>query len=189
MTRLARFALLCLASVAALAAAGCGNKHEIVTVAETEGIYITVDQLKYQIQISRILDPASPEDQAYLHGIPETEAELAEDELWYGIFMRVENDKDDPHQMAETYTIHDTEGSEFEPVDLDLEQNVFAYEAHELQPGGTLAPELDSPASDNTIRGNLLLFKIPASSLGNRPLELEIESPSGGDNGRINIDV
>jgi hypothetical protein len=188
MTRLARFALLCLASVAALAAAGCGNKEEVVTVAHTEGIYVTVDELKYQIQISRILDPASPEDQAYLRGVPDTE-ELAEDEVWYGIFMRVENDTDEPHQMAQTYAIHDTAGNTFEPIELDPEQNVFVYEAGELQPDGALAPELDSPASDNTIRGNLLLFKIPASSLGNRPLELEIESPSGGDNGIIDIDV
>ena len=38
MTRFARFALLCLASVAALAASGCGNKEEFVTIGHTEGI-------------------------------------------------------------------------------------------------------------------------------------------------------
>jgi hypothetical protein len=189
MTRLARFALLCLASVAALVTAGCGNKEDVVTVAETEGIYVTVDDLKYQIQISRILDPASPEDQGYLRGVSDTEAELSEDEVWYGIFLRVENDTDDPHQMVQTYSIHDTQDNVFEPLDLDPERNLYGYEAHELDPGGTLAPELNSAASDNTIRGNLLLFKIPASSLGNRPLELEVESPSGGDNGIIDIDV
>ena len=69
MTRLARFALLSLAAVAALATAGCGNKEEFVHLADTEGIYVTVDDLKYQIQISRILEPASPEDQAYLRGV------------------------------------------------------------------------------------------------------------------------
>ena len=47
----------------------------------------------------------------------------------------------------------------------------------------------DSPASDNTIRGALLLFKIPASALGNRPLELEIVSPSGGENAVIDLDI
>ena len=52
-----------------LAAAGC-NKEETVTVAETEGIYVTVDDLKYQIQISRILNPAAPDDSAYLRGMP-----------------------------------------------------------------------------------------------------------------------
>ena len=187
MTRLARFALLCLASVAAVATAGCGNKEEFTTVGHTEGIYVTVDDLKYQIQISRILDPASPEDQAYLRGLPETE-ELAEDEVWYAIFLRAENDKDEPHEMATEFAIHDTEGTEFSPVEPDEEQNVFVYAPEELQPG-TLSPELNSPASDNTIRGGLLLFKIPAGALGNRPLEFEIESPSGGQSAIIDIDV
>jgi hypothetical protein len=187
MSRLARFALLCLASVAALAASGCGNKEEFVTVAETEGIYVTVDDLKYQIQISRILDPASREDEAYLRGVPETET-LSEDEVWYGIFMRAENDTDEPHEMATDFVIHDTEGHTYEPIDIDPDLNVFLYEPQELQPGKVF-PLLNAPAADNTIRGGLILFKIPASSLGNRPLELEIESPSGGDNAVIDIDV
>ena len=34
-----------------------------------------------------------------------------------------------------------------------------------------------------------MLFKVNAASLGNRPLELEIESPSGGENAVIDIDV
>ena len=50
-------------------------------------------------------------------------------------------------------------------------------------------PPLDTPASDNTIRGALILFKIKTESLGNRPLELEIHSPSGGENAVIDIDV
>lgn len=187
MTRLARFALLCLASVAALAASGCGNKEEFVTVGHTEGIYVTVDDLKYQIQISRILDPASREDQAYLRGLPDTET-LADDEVWYGIFMRVENDTEEPHPMATEYVIHDTEGNTFEPVEIDPELNVFVYEPEELQPE-KVSPLLNAPAADNTIRGGLILFKIPASALGNRPLELEIESPSGGENAIIDIDV
>jgi hypothetical protein len=187
MTRFARFALLCLASVAALAASGCGNKEEFVTVAETEGIYVTVDDLKYQIQISRILDPASREDEAYLRGVPETET-LSEDEVWYGIFMRVENDTDEPHEMATDFVIHDTEDHTYEPVDIDPELDVFAYEPEELQPA-RVYPLLNAPAADNTIRGGLILFKIPASSLGNRPLELEIESPSGGQNAVIDIDI
>jgi hypothetical protein len=185
MTRLARLALLCLASVAALTASGCGNKEEFVTVAETEGIYVTVDDLKYQIQISRILNPASPEDQAYLRGVDE---DLVDDEIWYGIFMRVENDADEPHEMATEFAIHDTDGTTFEPVDIDPEVSAFAYDPEALQPG-KVSPLLNSPAADNTIRGGLLLYKIPASSLGNRPLELEIASPSGGDGAVIDIDV
>jgi hypothetical protein len=187
MTRLARFALICLTSVAALATAGCGNKEEFVTVGHTEGIYVTVDDLKYQIQISRILNPASREDQAYLRGVAETET-LSDDDLWYAIFLRAENDADEPHEMATEFAIHDTEGETFEPVDVDPEMNSFVYEPGELLPG-EVAPLLNSPAADNTIRGGLLLFKLPASSLGNRPLEFEIESSTGGENAIIDIDV
>jgi hypothetical protein len=187
MIRLARFALLSLAAVAALAASGC-NKHEVVHLADTEGIYVSVDGLKYQIQISRILEPSSPEDQAYIRGVSVTEEELEDDELWYGIFMRVENDGDEPAQMAENFIIRDTDGDEFEPLDLDPEENVFLYEPVELAPG-SVTPIPNSPSFDNTIRGELLLFKLNASSLGNRPLELEIESPSGGENAIIDVDV
>jgi hypothetical protein len=187
MSRAARLVLACVAGLAALAAAGCGNKEDEVTLAETEGIYVTVDDLKYQIQISRILNPAAPDDSAYLRGLPAGE-ELADDEVWYGIFMRVENDRDDPHPTAESFRIHDTQDDEYEPIDIDPATNDFVYEPTELPPG-ELTPGLDTPAADNTIRGNLILFKLPAASLANRPLELEIESPSGGENAIIDIDV
>jgi hypothetical protein len=187
MSRLARLALLCVAALAATAASGCGNKEDKVTLAETEGIYVTVDDLKYQIQISRILNPAAADDSAYLRGLPAGE-ETAGDEVWYGIFMRVENDTDDPHATAAEFTIRDTQGNEFKPIELDPAISDFVYEPTELQPG-TLLPALDTPASDNTIRGALILFKVKTDSLGNRPLELEIKSPSGGDNAVIDIDV
>ena len=188
MPRLARLALLCVAALAALAASGCGNKHDKVTLAETEGIYVTVDDLKYQIQISRILNPAAPDDSAYLRGLGEGEQEPADDEVWYAIFMRVENDTDEPHPTAEEFTIVDTQGDEFEPVELDPAANDFLYEPTELQPGEVL-PQDDTPAADNTIRGGLILFKLTNEALANRPLELEIASPSGGEDAVIDIDV
>ena len=83
MSRLARLVLLCAAALAAVVASGCGNKEDVVTLAETEGIYVTVDDVKYQIQISRILNPAAPDDSAYLRGVPEDEP-LQDDEVWYG---------------------------------------------------------------------------------------------------------
>jgi hypothetical protein len=187
MSRLARLALLCVAALAALAAAGCGNKESHVTLAETEGIYVTVDDLKYQIQISRILNPAAPDDSAYLRGLPAGE-ETAADEVWYGIFMRVENDTDAPHPAAEEFTIRDTQDTRFEPIALDPDTNDFVYEPTELQPG-KLIPALDTPAADNTIRGGLIPFKVKTDSLANRPLELEIHSPSGGQGAVIDIDV
>ena len=58
-------ALLC-----ALFAAGCGNKEATVTVGDTEGIYLDIDDLKYQVQISRYMNPNDVEDRSYLAGLP-----------------------------------------------------------------------------------------------------------------------
>ena len=188
MPRLARLASLLLVTAAAFGAAGCFEKEEQTTVGHTEGIYVTVDDLKYQVQISRILDPASPEDSAYLRGVPAAEGDPGQDEVWFAVFMRVENTSDDAHGTAEEFTITDTQDNQFQPVDLDPEFNLYGYEPQELQPGG-LMPELDSPAADNTIRGRLLLYKLKTDSLGNRPVELEIASPTGGENAVIDLDI
>ena len=37
---------------------------------------------------------------------------------------------------------------------------------------GAVLPVADSPAAEGTIQGALVLFKIPATDLENRPLEL-----------------
>jgi hypothetical protein len=182
-----RLVTLSLAALTALALAGCGNKVDTAIVGETEGIYVGVDGLTYQVQISRILNPASNEDQAYLRGLPAGE-EPAADEVWFGIFMRVENETDAPLEAADGFRIHDTQETEYEPLELDREVNVFMYEPGTVEPG-ELIPPLNSPASDNTINGGLLLFKMKVESLGNRPLELEIESREGGDNAIVDLDV
>jgi hypothetical protein len=188
MSRTARMLASCLAVTASLLAAGCGSKEETVTHAQTEGPYVSVDGLKYQVQISRILDPTSPEDQAYLRGVPASEQALAQDEVWFGIFMRVENDETETGAAATEFEISDTQDDVFRPIELDEERNVFLYQPRELEPG-KLLPEPDSPASDNTIGGSLILFKVKTGALYNRPLELEIASPSGGENGTIDLDV
>jgi hypothetical protein len=187
MARLARIALLSLVALAALAATGCGNKTETAIVGETEGIYVTVDELTYQVQISRILNPASTEDQGYLVGLPEGEEPKAE-EVWFGVFMRVENETDKELPAAEDFMIVDTQETEFEPVELDEEVNAFGYEPRTIPPG-ELLPAANSAASDNTIQGALVLFKLDVQSLYNRPLELVIESASGGDDAVVDIDV
>ena len=185
---MARLATLAITALAALALTGCGNKVDTAIVGETEGIYVGVDGLTYQVQISRILNPASREDQAYLLGLPEDEAEPTAEEVWFGIFMRVENEGDEPREAAEGFVIHDTQETEYEPIELDTEVNVFAYEAGPVEPG-ELIPQPNSQPADNTIQGSLLLFKMEVESLGNRPLELEIESQQGGDNAIVDLDV
>jgi hypothetical protein len=166
-----------LALVAALGA--CGVKEDEITHGETEGAYLDLGELKYQVQISRQLSPADREDEAYLLGVPEEERELAPNETWFAIFMRVQNITDEPHPAAEEFEIRDTQGEVFEPVELGRE-NVFAYRPVEIPADQTL-PAPDTPAASNTIQGSLVLFKIPFANLENRPLELEIHDPATSD--------
>ena len=86
MSRLLTFAVL----VAALVFAGCGDKHDYNLAAETEGEYVDVGPMKYQVQISRLLNPNDPEDRGYLIDLPAGESLGADDE-WFAVFMRVEN--------------------------------------------------------------------------------------------------
>jgi hypothetical protein len=185
---MSRLSVLLLTALAALAVAGCGNKTDTAIIADTEGIYVGVDDLTYQVQISRILNPHNIEDQAYLKGVPEDELEPAADEVWFGVFMRVENLTDGELTPTDGFKISDTQGAEFEPIELDPAINVFSYQPVPIAPGHLL-PQLNSPPSDNTIQGSLVLFKLKVASLYNRPLELEIESQNGGDNAIVDLDV
>lgn len=178
---------LCLLAVAAVAAlAGCGNRIETRTLGETEGIYIDVGELKYQVQLSRILNPDDLEDRAYLAGLPAGEEASAE-EAWFAIFLRVENTTGEPRPAAEEFEIIDTQENTFKP--LALENNPFAYEAEALAPKGII-PHPDSIAGEGVIQGSLLLFKVSVDALQNRPLEFRITGPESSDEvGIVDLDV
>ena len=184
MTRLAT-ALAVL--VAAVALGACGNKKDFLTKAETEGQYITVGHLKYQVQISRQLEPSSPEDRWYLLGLRPEDRPLPNDQVWFALFIRVENDGDHVWPAATDFTIRDTVGNDYRP--LPLTHNPFSYRAIRMAPK-TLIPVIDSPAAESTIQGSLLLFKIPNASLENRPLEFIVKSPGAQPReGSVNLDV
>ena len=68
---------------------------ETRTLGETEGIYIDVGDLKYQVQLSRIINPNDEEDRYYLEGLPAGTVPPKPDEAWFGVWMRVQNTTDD----------------------------------------------------------------------------------------------
>lgn len=190
MSRTLRTLLLSAAATASLAVSGCGNKEEVVREANTEGPYVTVNDLKYQVQISRILNPGEIEDEGYLRGLPEGEETMpAAEDVWFGIFMRVENDTEEPHAPATQFAVEDTQEDVFEPLDIPFDDNLFVYDPPPEIPAETVYPLLNSAASDNTIRGGMLLFRIQADALYNRPLELRIVDPEGEADGMINLDI
>jgi hypothetical protein len=182
----ARFlAVLCLVLAGGLAA--CGTQHGTRTHAETEGPYLEVGALKYQVQISRQLNPADIEDQVYLHGVAPRDSRLRPDETWFAVFVRAVNEGDRPEPAARMFEIVDTQGRRFSPVPVS--SNPFAYRPVSVPPGGSL-PTFGSEADLSPIGGSLVLFKLTLTALANRPLELVIRSgrPPARE-GTVELDV
>jgi hypothetical protein len=174
--------------VCAVLVAGCGNRVDTRTVGETEGLYLDVDELKYQIQMSRYLNPADIEDRTYLTGLPPDTPQPGGDETWFAIFLRVSNSTDKTITPANDFEIVDTQDKRYRPIPLDASVNPFAFEPNPIPPNSQI-PQPDSIASEGVIKqGALLLFKLKTDTLQNRPLELRFRRGSG-TTGIVDIDV
>ncbi|HSD75814.1 MAG TPA: hypothetical protein VLA98_00355 [Solirubrobacteraceae bacterium] len=169
-----------------LALGACGNKEPTTEFGATEGAYLDVGDLKYQVQISRELNPDDLEDRGYLVGADQRT--VRPEETWFAVFMRVQNSSDTAHEAARDFELSDTQGNKWRPVPLPA-QNVFAYRPVNV-PGQSVLPFPDSPAAENTIQGSLLLFKIPFANLANRPLVLKVVDPTDPQHSaEVDLDV
>jgi hypothetical protein len=173
----------------ALAAAGCGGGTGQVTSAETEGLYLDINGLKYQIEMSRYMNPTDVEDREYLVGLPEGTEEPAADETFFGVWVRVENtSEDETRPAASRWEIHDTQDNVYRPIPVDPEVNPFIYEAVDVPPK-TVLPLPTSAAGQGPTQGLLLLFKLKVDSLQNRPLELIFSNGGDSTEGTYDLDV
>lgn len=179
---------LALAAVLSLSFTGClveGDKKGETHEGETEGIQVTVGDLQYQVQISRVLNPAEVEDKGLLQGLPATE-QLPDGSEWFAVFVQARNNSDEPHTSAEDFVIEDTLGTEFEPVEID---NPIAYKSETVPADGKL-PAPDSVASSFNTNGSMILFKITRAALENRPLKFLIEDPENPkEHAEVDLDV
>jgi hypothetical protein len=177
----------------ALVATGCGHDEGAETAvqqtAETEGLYLDVNGLKYQIQMSRYMNPNDLEDQEYLVGLPEGAPEPTEDEIYFGVWVRIENTSEDETRPAATiWEIHDTQENVYRPIPVDTDINPFVFEPVDVPPK-TVIPRYDTAAGQGPTQGLLLLFKITNESFQNRPLELKFRNGGSGQEGTYDLDV
>src|SRR4051794_38318234 len=186
--RSVRLALTALLSTAALVAAGCGNKEDVVTRADTEGVWVDVGPLDYHIQGSRVLEPGLVPDKSYLKGLPSGVPQPSGKEIWFSVFLRVENKSESAAPTARKFEIVDTRGASFTPYGLDANRNPFAYTPVILRPNQSL-PVPDSAADFDSFSGSQLLFKIPLDSYQNRPLEFKIHSAGGEGPAEASVDL
>jgi hypothetical protein len=177
---------LALAILTALCA-GCGGAST-ATVADTEGLYLDISGLKYQIEMSRYMNPADVEDSEYLVGVAADSVQPAADETLFGVWIRVQNESSQPRPAADTWEIHDTQEQVYRPIPIDTKINPFAYDAIDVPPGAVF-PLASSAAGQGPIQGSLLLFKIKTESFQNRPLELRFSNGPGGETGTYDLDV
>jgi hypothetical protein len=186
--KIVRTALLATAVAASLFAAGCGNKESVVTEAKTEGIWIDAGPLDYHIQGSRLLESGLVPDVSYLKGLPKGSAQPTGKEVWFAIFLRIENRTDKPALTSDDFEIVDTQGTTFRPYALDTNVNPFAYKPMTLQPNQVI-PVPDSAQDFNSFSGAELLFKLPLTSYQNRPLAFKIHSPDGSAPAEASVDL
>ena len=163
--------------LASVGLAACGKHHDEdarIQRIEGEGFYLSLGELKYQVQVSRQLNPNDAQDRNYLVGVPRAERDLQPDEVWFGVFIQVENEAAEPQRPSGEIEVIDTQEEVFKPVAL-ADTNPFAYRPVEPIPAGRILPLADTPAFDTPIQGAMLLFKLKRTALDNRPLELKIE--------------
>lgn len=181
-----RAAVLLAIAFAAVAFAGCGDKHAFTTEAETEGVYLDVGDLVYQVQLSRFLNPSDVEDKQYLTGLPPGTVPPGGDEIWFGVWMRVKNYSGAAQRPTAEFKITDTESNEYRPVPQNRAVNPFIFVAQPLPPAGVL-PAPDSAAASGPIQGSLILFRLKTPSLQDRPLVLHIEGT--GQEATVDLDL
>ena len=71
---------------------GCGNERR--RLGRRGRVHRSVGEVDYQVQLTRLLNPQQRPDDAYLRG----QAPLPGDEAYLGVFLRIENDGDEPYK-------------------------------------------------------------------------------------------
>jgi hypothetical protein len=195
MTRFRLLALMVLAVAASASLAACGSDDEPERSAANEGIYVEAGSLKYQVQITRQLNPSQPMDRELLQGIAPAQRIKKPNELWYATFLRIENETSNTLTSASQFIVRDTNGEIFRPIPVNPAANSFAYVSGPIlggdsNPAATTYPNINSIPGQTDINGKMLLFKFPLGALALRPLTLTIVNPGNTTlNARVKLDI
>jgi hypothetical protein len=175
-------ALVAAALFATLALTACGEEEKREG-AEGEFI-VTAKDVDYQVQLTRLLNPEQRPDDSFLRA----QAPLPSEEAYLGVFLRIENDSDEPYSPPRDMKVVDTQGNEYLP--LDTGQSGFGLDFGAAIPPGDAAPPPNSPASFSPTSGSLVLFRVKEeSATDNLPLVLEIPVEGEEEPSRITLDV
>jgi hypothetical protein len=161
------------------AGAGCGEEEETHVV---EGEPIELGPLRFNVQLTRFLNPDDAEDSEYLTGEPPPPP--GQDYL--AVFMEIENEGDSEARLpaSDEIKVVDTTETTYTPLDSD---SVFALQLGAVVAAGSELPAPDTAAASGPIKGSAVLFLVDEGISENRPLELEILAE--GEEGRVELDI
>lgn len=171
-------ALLFLGALA-LPIAGCGEEDE-PELDVPEGEPLELGGLEFDVQITRFLNPDSPEDSAYLQGAPP----LGPDQQYLGIFMEIKNEGDTANVVPFPFKVVDTKGEI--TYQLEIENDFTLVAGTPILPDDQV-PGLETPAANGPIEGSALVFALDEAANENRPLKLVVPGPTGP--GEIELDL
>jgi hypothetical protein len=175
-------ALLALVLALTLGVAACGEEEPKTEGAEGE--FIAVGDADYQVQLTRLLNPQQRPDETFLRG----QTPPADTESYLGVFVRIENEGDEPYKPPRDLKVVDTQDNEYLP--LDTTQSGFGLDFGEAIPPNRVAPAPGSPAAFSPTSGALLLFRLKnESATDNLPLELRIPVEGEEEPSTITLDV
>lgn len=179
MSRLAIAVIAALGALAlALPLAGCGAEQHTEVV---EGQPLELGELRYNVAITRFLNPDDVEDSGYLAG----QEPAPPGKSWLGVFLTISNDDDEnAHPSAADYVVRDTRESEYLPVESE---SPYALEIGAEVAAGSQLPIPDSTAASGVIQAAMLLFLVDDEVSESRPLKLEIDSADGS--GEVELDI
>jgi hypothetical protein len=170
-------AILLVALAAGVSA--CGYSSAGVTNV-VEGQSVSLGELKYTVVFSRFLNPNDNEDSAYLIGQPPPKNGAS----YFGVFLVVQNESEDPRTLADSFTIRDTEAKTYEALPS---KSLYALPVGGEVESQEQIPVLDSTPQQGPIEGSVVIFELPTTATENRPLTLEI--PGTGGPAKVKLDL
>jgi hypothetical protein len=179
--------LLACAAALTVGLTACGSAT-VNHYADNEGVYVNVGPLKYQVQISRQLNPYDTEDRFYLQGLTTAQSVLLPTQQWFGVFVMAQNLTGRPQLPSEDFYITDASHNIYQPTTIAGTNN-YALRPELIPPHGFM-PQPGSPAATGPTGGALVLFKLPYAADDNRPLLLHIyDATNPAHRATVELDV
>lgn len=179
-----------LAAIALVAAlTGCHKeaayKSAKVTSPSSEGTYLRAGGLKYQVQLSRAMNPALVQDHDWIQDLAPGTSPPSAGQEWFGVWLQVSNETSKPLHSASDMWITDTAGNTYRPVSI-TQGNLLAYHP-QVVPPDSLLPLANSIAYRSDTQGLLVLFKLDLGIYQNRPANLHIGRGKAGASVQLDL--